>query len=109
MESVLFHSLLPRSCLVVPLRFFYVRFVSILTIINYDVISIHFSDFDKRYWFISRNGAIEIKMIIIISSSIIIIITPDKLNGLNANRFRNGAVVVVRKLPSITLSAGARF
>ena len=76
------------------------RFVSILTIINYDVISIHFSDFDKRYWFISRNGAIEIKMIIIIiiiisSSSIIIIITPDKLNGLNANRFRNGAVVVV--------------
>lgn len=73
------------------------RFVSILTIINYDVISIHFSDFDKRYWFISRNGAIEIKMMIIIisSSSIIIIITPDKLNGLNANRFRNGAVVVV--------------
>ena len=75
------------------------RFVSILTIINYDVISIHFSDFDKRYWFISRNGAIEIKMmiiiIIIISNSIIIIITPDKLNGLNANRFRNGAVVVV--------------
>ena len=75
------------------------RFVSILTIINYDVISIHFSDFDKRYWFISRNGAIEIKMIIIIisssSSSSIIIITPDKLNGLNANRFRNGAVVVI--------------
>ena len=91
------------------------RFVSISTIINYDVISTHFSDFDKRYWFISRNGAIEIKMIIIIiisssSSSIviiiiiiitiitiiiIIIITPDKLNGLNANRFRNGAVVVV--------------
>ena len=75
------------------------RFVSILTIINYDVISIHFSDFDKRYWFITRNGAIEIKMMIIIiissSSSIIIIITPDKLKGLNANRFRNGAVVVV--------------
>ena len=49
-------------------------------------------------------------IIIIISSSIIIIITPDKLNGLNANiDLEMVPSSWLRKLPSITLSAGARF